>query len=329
MRSSRSEKEENIHRTRMLIFYFLIIFVLIGLLVGSFFEYFSDDKFNFVNCLKISGFFLLGSALYALIAYFMMNFIVVGSVKGEELDESSDSEVYHIVQELTLSARLPMPKVYIVDDPSPNAFATGRDPEHATVSVTSGLLRIMNREELEAVIGHELSHIKNYDIRVSTLAATLSSVIIGIGTMFIVSAKILFQSSLWGRDNEDDRNAGYAAIVLACGLIILGFLIKIIGAPLARLIEFAISRQREYLADVSSTTFTHNPQGMINALEALEQDNTPSTSNLTIVRQLCLNSPKEFRHNKNSKKVHQFHGFDSHPPLEDRIARLKKLIGED
>lgn len=332
MISSRNEIEENKKKTIFLLFYFVLLFIAIGALIVVILCLSMGKDYTIDNIIETLFYFFSFSLIYSLIAYFFMNRITIGSVKGKEITEDTDNNdykvVYNIVKELSLSARLPMPKVYIVPDESPNAFATGRDPEHATVSVTIGLLKIMNREEVEAVIGHELSHIKNYDIRVSTLAATLSSVIVGIGTSLIVTARLIFEMNDWS-GGKDKQSLNAVIGIFAVGSLILGGIIKFIGIPLSRLIQYSISRQREYLADVSSTKLTNDPQGMINALEALEQDNTPSTSNLTVVRQLCLNSPKEFRHNKHSKKIHQFHGFDSHPPLEDRIARLKKLIGED
>lgn len=324
MRSSRSEIDENKKNTKILIAYFLCIFICIGALISIIVLLFNNNL-NFYDGLKIIFYFLLFSVVYVLFAYYRMNKIAIGSVQGKEITEDDNSQVYHIVQELTLAARLPMPKVYVVDDMSPNAFATGRDPQHATVCVTKGLLSLMNREELEAVIGHELSHIKNYDIRVSTLAATLASVIMGIGVALVLTARIIFELNYWSNSDDDNDSREFKLFILlfGVGLFVVGILVKFIGMPLARLIELAISRQREYLADVSSTNLTHDPEGMINALEKLKDDDTPTTKNLTIVNQLCLVTPKFKKIGSKVKK--NIINFDTHPSLDDRINRLREL----
>lgn len=320
--SARTEVEQNIRKTRHLIVYFIFIIVAIGLLIDTAIYYLSNRTVSMKGLLITLSCFLLFAFIYTLIAFFAQNAIAIASVRGKEVNESNYPVVYHIVQELTLAARLPMPQVYMIEDPSPNAFATGKDPKHATVAVTTGLLDVMNREELEAVIGHELSHIKNYDIRCSTMAAALSSVIVGIGAALVFSARETF----WAGLDERDKDSSTAAMAFALGLLVLGLLIKFVGIPISRLIEFAISRQREYLADVSSTTLTHNPQGMIDALEVLKGDKTPTSKNFTVVRQLCFNAP---HFSKVGDKVRKYSGLDTHPPLEDRIKRIRKLISDE
>lgn len=320
--SARTEVEQNIRKTRHLIAYFIFIIIAIGLLLDTGI-YFAFNKTVSTKGLVFTLLgFLLFATIYTLIAFFAQNAIAISSVHGIPVNEENLPVVYHIVEELSLAARIPTPAVYVVEDPSPNAFATGRDPRHATVSVTTGLLEVMNREQLEAVIGHELSHIKNYDIRCSTMAAALSSVIVGIGAALIFSARETF----WAGLDDRDRDSSSVAMGFAIGLLILGLLIKCIGIPLSRLIELAISRQREYLADVSSTTLTHNPQGMIDALEVLKGDKTPTSKNFTIVRQLCFDAP---HFSKIGDKVRKYSGFDTHPPLDDRIKRIRKLISDE
>lgn len=320
--SARTEVEQNIRKTRHLIAYFIFIIIAIGLLLDTGI-YFAFNKTVSTKGLVLTLLgFLLFATIYTLIAFFAQNAIAISSVHGIPVNEENLPVVYHIVEELSLAARIPTPAVYVVEDPSPNAFATGRDPRHATVSVTTGLLEVMNREQLEAVIGHELSHIKNYDIRCSTMAAALSSVIVGIGAALIFSARETF----WAGLDDRDRDSSAVAMGFAIGLLVLGLLIKCIGIPLSRLIELAISRQREYLADVSSTTLTHNPQGMIDALEVLKGDKTPTSKNFTIVRQLCFNAP---HFSKIGDKVRKYSGFDTHPPLEYRIKRIRKLISDE
>ena len=182
---------------------------------------------------------------------------------AREVDEHTAPELYHVVEDMAMVAQIPMPRVFIVDDPSMNAFATGSSPKNAAVAATTGLLAVMNREELEGVIGHEVSHIRNYDIRISTIAVALASAI----TMLAVMARNMM---FWGggrRRNDDDRNGSSGLEII---LLIIS-LIAIILAPLAAtLVQLAISRQREFLADASSVELTRNPQGMINALLKLD-----------------------------------------------------------
>ena len=176
---------------------------------------------------------------------------------ARQVSEDEAPEFYHIVQDMAMVAQIPMPRVYIVDDMSPNAFATGSKPENAAVAVTTGLLNLMNREELEGVIGHEVSHIRNYDIRISTIAVALASAITMISS--IAGRMMWFGGGRRRSDRDDDSGLGVLMLIFS--------LIAIILAPLAAtLVQLAISRQREFLADASSVELTRNPQGMINAL---------------------------------------------------------------
>ncbi|WP_295731738.1 zinc metalloprotease HtpX [uncultured Limosilactobacillus sp.] len=216
-------------------------------------------------------------------------------------------ELWHVVEDMAMVAQVPMPRVFIIDDPSPNAFATGNNPEHAAVAATTGLLQMMNREELEGVMGHEMSHVRNYDIRLQTIALALASAI---------GALTGFVSHFWwfGGSNRDDDRDGSGVIA------VFGSILLIILAPLAASIaQMALSRNREYLADAGSVELTRNPHGMISALTKLKnaqpmRDPDPNSS------ALYISDPE-----KNGKKRWFSHLFDTHPPLDDRIARLQRM----
>ncbi len=234
--------------------------------------------------------------------------VVMNMNNAHEIHSASEApELWHVVEDMAMVAQVPMPRVFIIDDPSPNAFATGNNPEHAAVAATSGLLQMMNREELEGVMGHEMSHVKNYDIRLQTIALALAAAI---------TALVNFAGNFWwfgGRSsNDDDSPSGIFAIV--------GSILLIILAPLAASIaQMALSRNREYLADAGSVELTRNPHGLISALTKLKSADpmakvTPSSSALYI-------SDPEL-----NAKHHPFaHLFDTHPPLDQRIARLEKM----
>ena len=222
--------------------------------------------------------------------------------QAQEVSESSAPELYNIVRNLALRARLPMPRVFIIPEETPNAFATGRNEKHAVVAVTEGIMRILNKEELDGVIAHELSHIKNKDILISSIAATIAGAISMLATMAQWAA-------IFGGGSSDDDSGGG----------IIGLIAMAIFAPLAAaVIQMAISRSREYLADASGANITKNPYGLASALEKLTKasqiipmDAKPSTAHLFIVNPL---SGKAF-----------MNLFSTHPPIEERIARLRSM----
>ena len=268
------------------------------------------------------GYLWLGSGLGGLILALVIGFIyavtmifqstnVVMAMNGaREVDEQTAPNLYHVVEDMSMVAQIPMPRVFIVDDPSMNAFATGSSPKNAAVAATTGLLAVMNREELEGVIGHEVSHIRNYDIRISTIAVALASAITMLAGM---ARNIMF----WGggrRRNDDDRNGSSGLEII---LLIIS-LIAIILAPLAAtLVQLAISRQREFLADASSVELTRNPQGMINALLKLD-NSTPMQHHVDDASAaLYINDPKK---ESGLQKL-----FYTHPPISERVERLKQM----
>lgn len=235
--------------------------------------------------------------------------VVMRMNNATEVRSASDApELWHIVEDMALVAQVPMPKVYIINDPSPNAFATGNDPQHAAVAATTGLMARMNREELEGVMAHEMTHVRNYDIRLQTIALALASAI---------AMLVNFAGNFWwigGRSSNDDRDNPSSVFALI-GSILLIFL-----APLAATIaQMALSRNREYLADAGAVELTRNPQGMISALEKLKtappmQKADPSSS------ALYISDPE-----RNAKHRRWASLFDTHPPLDKRIARLREM----
>ena len=244
------------------------------------------------------------AAVMNFFSYWFSDKIVLRAYGAKELDAQSAPELYSIVNELAHSASIPTPRLYLIDSDTPNAFATGRNPHHAAVAVTRGIMRICNREELKGVIGHELSHVINRDILTSSIAATLGGAIMMIGTMIRWGA-------IFGLGNRDDEEGGIA------GLLIAGIL-----APIAAtLIQLAISRTREYQADASGARLTHNPLYLASALRKLEAANerlpldaSPATAHMFIVNPLSAGGIARL--------------FSTHPPIEERIHRLEQMAAQ-
>jgi heat shock protein HtpX len=266
----------------------------------------------------LAGLFIaLGiTAVSAFVAYWKSDAVALAMSHARPADPVEYARLHNIVEGLCIAAGLPKPRVYIVNDTAPNAFATGRDPKHAAVAVTTGLLEKMNRVELEGVLAHELSHVKNYDILVSTLAVTMVGVI---ALLSDFSLRFLW----WGGPRERDRNrdgGGGAQAILA----IVGILLLVLAPIVARLMQFAVSRRREALADVSGVALTRYPPGLISALEKLKDDKTVVASSSTATAHLWIESPLA-RTPQEGRMAWVNRLFDTHPPLDERIAALKEL----
>lgn len=245
---------------------------------------------------------IIVAAIYALIQYFLAARIATAVTGAREIEKKDNPRLYRMVENLTIASGMPMPKVYIIDDPAPNAFATGRDPKHAVVAATTGILDVMDDRELEAVMAHEMSHVRNYDIRVSMIAFGLVSAV-GILSDFAL------RSFLFG-DRRNENNAG--PIVMVVGIILI-----ILAPIIATLIQLAISRQREYLADASGAFLTRDPEGLASALTKLGQDGRPMRRQSTSTAHLFIANPL--------KPGFLSTIFSTHPPLEERIARLRSV----
>ncbi len=257
---------------------------------------------------------LVISAAIAFGSYWKADAVALRVSRAHPADPEQYQRLHNIVEGLCIASGLPKPRIYIVDDPAPNAFATGRNPQHAAIAVTTGLLEKLNRVELEGVLAHELSHIRNYDILVGTLAVTL------VGAIAILTDTAI--RLMWwngGRVSRDgDRKDG------ANPLAFVGFALLIFAPILAKAMQATISRQRETLADVSACQMTRYPPGLISALEKLRDDTTVTHSASTATAHMWIEQPMAGVGDKG--KLGGFHRlFDTHPPLEERIALLREL----
>lgn len=255
---------------------------------------------------SITYWVIAGAAIYALIQYFAASKLAVATTGAVEIEKKDNPRLYRIVENLAITIGIPTPKVYIIDDPAPNAFATGRDPKHAIVAATTGILDIMNDRELEAVMAHEMGHVQNYDIRVSMIAFGLVS---AIGLLSDIALRMFF----FGGNNNRNREVNPVVVIVGVVLIIL--------APImAALIQMAVSRQREYLADATGALTTRDPEALASALGKLEKKGRPMQRQSTSTAHLFFNNPL--------KPGFMAGLFSTHPPLEDRIARLRQTEGK-
>jgi len=257
---------------------------------------------------------LVVAAVMAFTSYWQSDRIALAVSRARPADPEEYRRLHNLVEGLCIASGLPKPRVYVIDDPAPNAFATGRNPQNAALAVTTGLLEKMNRVELEGVVAHELSHIRNYDILVSTLAVTL------VGTVAILT-DLAIRLMWWngGRVSRDgDRGNGGNPLAL------LGFVLLILAPLVARVMQAAMSRRRETLADVSACQMTRYPPGLISALEKLRADTTTTHAASMATAHMWIEQPLSgVRDEGRLKWVHGL--FDTHPPLDERIALLKDL----
>ncbi len=279
---------QNKRNTILIMSVFVIIIGIIGLFVGA-----ATDSYSLALIIFICA------MLYAWLQYFIAGKLAMMMTGAQEISKNDAPELWRVVENLAITSGMPMQKVYIIDDPAPNAFATGRDPNHAIVGATTGLLDIMDKRELEAVMAHEMSHVRNYDIRVSMIAFGLVS---AIGLFADLALRMMFYS--------DDRDSDVNPIVYALGLIVV-----ILAPLLATITQLAVSRQREYLADASGVLLTRDTEGLASALEKLRQYGRPMQKQSSSTANLFMNNP--LKPGFFSKL------FSTHPPLEDRIARLR------
>lgn len=292
---------KNKRKTVFVLAGFLILVALIGAAIGYLFA-----------GTAVGGIIIAGvlAVIYMSVIVSQSTDVVMNMNNAREIHSAQEApELWHVVEDMAIVAQVPMPRVFIIDDPSPNAFATGNDPQHSAVAATTGLLQIMNREELEGVMGHEMSHVRNYDIRLQTIALALSAAI---------TALVNFAGNfLWfggGRSSDDDDDSAIGIFA------IIGSILLIILAPLAASIaQMALSRNREYLADAGAVELTRNPHGLISALQKL-QNAQPMKKVAPSSSSLYISDPELNRRHKRFA-----HLFDTHPPLDERIARLEEM----
>jgi heat shock protein HtpX len=286
---------------------FLIVFLFIAFIVGA--SYVMAEGFGYP--LEIVGWALIFSGATSFFSYFYSDKIILGISGAKEAKREEFFDFYTVTENICMGQRMPMPKLYVIKDSAMNAFATGRNPEHAVVCATTGLLNRLDRSEIEAVVAHEISHVKNYDILLMSIVSILAGLIALLADWFM-------RMSFWGgkkRDNDSNNQIGAIMAVLA---IILAILSPII----AQLIQLAISRRREFLADAGSAAISKNPEGLIRALEKISADKEPLESANKATAHLYISNPL-----KNTKgTMHAFAKlFNTHPPIEERVAALRQM----
>ncbi|KRL82328.1 hypothetical protein FC36_GL001017 [Ligilactobacillus equi DSM 15833 = JCM 10991] len=278
----------------------LFLFAVLMVLLASFLGYIFGVKFAL--------WFFTGSVIYATISYFYAANVLMQINDANELHPADYPQLFSMVEELCIAAALPMPRVYLIQTACPNAFATGRNPQHASIAVTTGLLQMMENDELQAVIGHELAHIKNYDTQVTTIISVLAGLISSLGLGALYFAFSFFRTRF--------NNFYFQIIFYLIGAVILfiGLVITCIGIPISKILYFMLSRQREYLADASSVNFTRNPDGMIRALQKLRGDKHVMPRGGALGHELYFNVGQVGSWFSNL--------FSTHPTLDSRISRL-------
>ena len=266
------------------------------------------------GALGVMGLAVLLGSLAAAGSYFGGDSLVLSVSGAKEVDEAAAPQLLNVVREMSIAANVPMPKVYVIDDTAPNAFATGRDPKHASVAITTGLLDKLDREELQGVIGHEMSHVRNFDIRFALLVGVL------VGSIALL-ADFFLRFTFWGggRRSRDDRggSSGLQAI-----FFVLAIVLSILAPIAARLVQLAVNRQREYLADASSVQLTRNPYGIERALAKISEDQEVlEVANRATQHMYFTNPIKKFEQRASGL-------FSTHPPTLERINRLRQLTGD-
>lgn len=278
----------------------IVIFVVIVLGLGWFFGYYFDYGYGAV---AMAGVFSLFMTTFS---YFGGDKVALWSAGAKSIEKTDNPYIYNMVENLCITAGLPTPKVYIIDDQAINAFATGRDPKHASIAVTAGAMNRLENEELEGVIAHELSHVKNFDIRLMMIVVVLVG-------MISIMADFFFRGSLFGMGRKDDNNNGGG------WLMIVGIILIILSPIVAQLIQLAISRRREYLADASGALLTRYPEGLARALEKISADPAVLEKASSATAHMYIANPF-----KGSGKMFA-RAFSTHPPVEDRIKRLREM----
>jgi heat shock protein HtpX len=297
----------NKRRTFLMLGAFVLLIALVAVALGFLFQ---------------AGAYIVPIAIVIAIAmawasYFYSDKVALAASRAKPADGPEYRRYHNLVEGLCIAAGLPKPRLYVVDDPAPNAFATGRNPKHAAIAVTTGLLEKMNRVELEGVLAHELSHVKNYDILVSTVAVTAVG---AVALMADLGMRFLWFGGRSGRrDNNDSGPLGLILVILAFALLIL--------APFAaQLMQFAMSRRRELLADASGVQLTRYPPGLISALEKLKDDQAVVHHATRATAQMWIEQPLDRDQEKKGTKGSWLNrAFDTHPPLDERIAALKAM----
>ncbi|PJA45143.1 zinc metalloprotease HtpX [Candidatus Uhrbacteria bacterium CG_4_9_14_3_um_filter_50_9] len=288
--------DANKRKTWFLIAIFTIVICLLGWVLG---EYGGSGNAGIILAVMIA-------TIMNLVAYFKGDKVALATAGAKEIQKADNPRLYRMVENLAITAGVPTPKVYVIQDASANAFAAGRDPEHAAIAVTTGLMNIMTDQELEGVLAHEMSHVKNYDIRVMTIVVVL------VGVVLLLS-DVLMRTFLYGSRGRDNKGA--------LPLLILGIILAILSPFFAELIKLAVSRSREYLADASASLLTRYPEGLASALEKIAKHDAPMKKANHATAHMFLANPFD------PHVAKKFEGwFSTHPPIEERIAKLRGML---
>ncbi len=274
----------------------MILVMAIGWFVGAYMGY----------GYSIFVFAVLFSVIISLVSYYKGDKIALTSARAKKIRKQDNPYVCNMVENLCIAAGMPVPKIYIIDSDALNAFATGRDPRHASIALTRGIVSELENEELEGVIAHELSHIKNYDIRLMTIVVVLAGMLVLLSDMF-------FRIRLFGGGRRDNNQGGQIGVLI----MIVGFVLLILSPIIAEIIKLAISRRREYLADASGALLTRYPEGLARALEKISKSHKPLATANSATAHLFISNPLK------NKNIAGF--FSTHPPIEDRIKKLRTM----
>ncbi|HPM85649.1 MAG TPA: M48 family metallopeptidase [archaeon] len=291
---------------KMTYFLFGAFFLLIGTLAFLFSYLLGGFNIYGLTYFTIFGILII---LFAVISYFSCDSIVAAVSGAKEVSKEEYKQLYNIVEELSLAGGVPMPKIFLINDSAINAFATGRDPSHAIICITTGSLNRLDRDEVQGVIAHELSHIKNYDVRTMTFATVLVGVAVLLSDMLL---RFTIFSGGRGSDSRDNK--------LFIPILIIAIILAALTPLIANLIKLSISRKREFMADASAVELTRNPLGLASALEKISNDDEPLEAANKATAHLYISDPL-----KNSKGLWLKSMFSTHPPLEERINALKGI----
>ena len=292
-----SQITANKRKTWFLIIIFTVVIVGLGWMFG---EYTNSGNTGIILAVMLA-------TLMNLIGYFHGDKVALATSGAKPIQKQDNPRLYRIVENLAITAGMHTPKIYVMNDPAGNAFATGRDPAHASIAVTTGLMNMLDDQELQGVLSHELSHIKNYDIRVMTIVIVLVGIILLLSDM-------LLRSMFWSGRHSDNKEGGGI-------LLIVGLMLAMLSPLFAELIKLAVSRSREYLADADGALLTRYPEGLARALEKIAAQDRPLTRANHATAHLFLANPFDPHVTKKFE-----HLFSTHPPIEDRIAKLRSML---
>jgi heat shock protein HtpX len=310
----------NKRNSAMLVACFILFIVVLALVLAiGITAYIDPSSLNHINWKEVV---IIGvgatvmASLFSLFAYYAGDDFVLTVSGAKPIQHGDDPELFNVVEEMSIAAGVPLPRIYLMNDPAPNAFATGRDPQHASLAITTGLRTKLTRDELQGVVAHEMAHIRNFDIRLMLLLAVL------VGTVAML-CDFFWQILRWsrgGRSGDSRREEGGTSGLIALVFIALAIILAIIAPLLAQIIQLAVSRQREYLADASAVELTRYPLGLANALRKIEEDpHELNVANRGTAHLFIVNPIETF-----AARAHTM--FASHPPIEDRIKRLEALV---